>query len=52
MVHVMNQGSRREKSHMGPIFHDLAERINRRALVFVLSDVFDEVSGSDAGALS
>ncbi|HYT95184.1 MAG TPA: DUF58 domain-containing protein [Gemmataceae bacterium] len=43
MVHVMNQGSRREKSQMAPIFHDIAERINRHALVFVISDVFDEV---------
>jgi uncharacterized protein (DUF58 family) len=43
LVHIMNQTRVREKSRMGPIFHDIAERINRRALVFVISDVFDEV---------
>jgi uncharacterized protein (DUF58 family) len=49
MVHVMNQGVGVEKSHMGPLFHDLAERINRRALIFVLSDMFDEVPELLAG---
>ena len=44
MVHVLNQTKPREKSRMGRLFHDLAERINRRALVFVISDMFDEVS--------
>jgi uncharacterized protein (DUF58 family) len=44
IVHVMNQGGGAEKTSMAPIFHDLAERMNRRALVFVLSDMFDEVS--------
>ncbi len=44
MVHIMNQGVGAEKSHIGPLFHDLAERINRRSIIFVLSDMFDEVS--------
>ncbi len=43
VVHVMNQGCGQAKSRMAGVFHDLAERINRRALVFVISDVFDEV---------
>ncbi len=43
MVHVMNQTAAREKTAMAPIFHDLADRINRRALIFVISDVFDDV---------
>jgi uncharacterized protein (DUF58 family) len=43
IVHVMNQGVGGEKTHMAPLFHDMAERISRRALVFVLSDLFDEV---------
>jgi uncharacterized protein (DUF58 family) len=43
MVHIMNQGGAAEKTRMAPLFHDLAERINRRALVFVLSDMFDDV---------
>jgi uncharacterized protein (DUF58 family) len=43
MVNIMNQGGSREKTRMAPLFHDLAERINRRALVFILSDMFDDV---------
>lgn len=43
LISVMNEGVGSEKSHMAPLFHDLAERLNRRALVFVLSDLFDEV---------
>jgi uncharacterized protein (DUF58 family) len=49
MVHVMNQGGGVEKSRMAPLFHDLAERINRRALIFILSDMFDEVPDILAG---
>jgi uncharacterized protein (DUF58 family) len=49
MVHLMNQGGSVEKSRMAPLFHDLAERINRRALVFVLSDMFDDVPDILAG---
>jgi uncharacterized protein (DUF58 family) len=44
IVHEMNAGAGREKTRMGPLFHDLAERLARRALVFVLSDMFDETS--------
>jgi uncharacterized protein (DUF58 family) len=43
IVHVMNQGATREKTHLAPIFHDLAERIVHRGLVFVISDLFDDV---------
>lgn len=43
IVRVMNQGGGREKSNMAPIFHDLAERIKRRSMVFLVSDMFDEV---------
>lgn len=49
MINRMNQGGGREKTHMGPLFHDLAERINRRSLIFVLSDMFDEVPEILAG---
>ena len=44
VVQVMNGGCGREKSGLGPLFHDLAERINRRAIIVVLSDLFDEPS--------
>jgi uncharacterized protein (DUF58 family) len=43
MVHRMNEGLGHEKSSMGPLFHDMAERINRRSLIFVISDMFDDV---------
>src|SRR5947209_6003307 len=43
LVQVMNVGAAREKTRLAPIFHDLAERIARRALVIVLSDLFDDV---------
>ena len=49
MINRMNQGGGREKSRMGPLFHDLAERINRRSLIFVISDMFDEVPELLAG---
>jgi uncharacterized protein (DUF58 family) len=42
VVHVMNQGAAREKTRLAPIFHDLAERITRRSIIFVVSDLFDE----------
>jgi uncharacterized protein (DUF58 family) len=43
IIHLMHRGDGREKSRMGPLFHDLAETINRRGLIFILSDMFDEV---------
>jgi uncharacterized protein (DUF58 family) len=43
VVHIMNQGGARDKTRMAPLFHDLAERINRRSLIFLLSDMFDDV---------
>jgi uncharacterized protein (DUF58 family) len=49
IVHVMNEGVGREKTRMAPLFHDLAERIARRGLVFILSDVFDDVEEVQAG---
>jgi uncharacterized protein (DUF58 family) len=49
MITFMNQGAGRDKSRMAPLFHDLAERVNRRALIFLLSDMFDEVPDILAG---
>src|SRR3954451_8031544 len=43
MVQILNRGGgRREKTDLAAIFHDLAERITRRAIVVILSDLFDE----------
>jgi uncharacterized protein (DUF58 family) len=49
MIRLMNQGGGKEKSRMGPLFHDLAERINRRSIIVVLGDMFDEVEDILAG---
>jgi len=43
MVHFMNQGVGGEKSNMAPLFHDLAERIKRRSIVFLISDMFEDL---------
>ena len=43
MVHFMNQGVGGEKSNMSPLFHDMAERINRRAIIFIISDMFEDL---------
>jgi uncharacterized protein (DUF58 family) len=44
IIQVMNQGASQIKTNMAPLFHEMAERINRRALIFIVSDMFDEVS--------
>jgi uncharacterized protein (DUF58 family) len=49
MVTVMNRGAPREKTRLAPIFHDLAERLNRRAIIVLLSDLFDEPADILAG---
>jgi uncharacterized protein (DUF58 family) len=49
MVNVMNRGAPREKTRLAPIFHDMAERINRRSIIVLLSDLFDEPADLLAG---
>jgi uncharacterized protein (DUF58 family) len=49
MVSIMNQGPAREKTRLAPLFHDLAERITRRGLILILSDLFDDVPDLLAG---
>ena len=39
----------RAKTRLAPIFHDLAERITRRGIIIVLSDLFDEPADFLAG---
>ena len=43
LCHVMDLDSASGETSMGPIFHDLAERIKKRGLVVILSDLFDDV---------
>jgi uncharacterized protein (DUF58 family) len=49
VVQLMNRGCGREKSSLGPIFHDLAERFNRRSIIVLLSDLLDEPASILAG---
>ena len=49
LVHVMEQTTAARKTRTGPIFHDLAERLARRGIVVILSDLFDDVDAMLAG---
>jgi small subunit ribosomal protein S8 len=48
-VTCLNRGAARERTSLAPIFHDLADRIPRRGILVVLSDLFDEVPDVLAG---
>jgi uncharacterized protein (DUF58 family) len=49
LVRVMETSEAQRKTRTGPIFHDLAERLKRRGLVLILSDLFDDVASMMAG---
>ncbi len=49
LLHVMEQTSAARKTRTGPIFHDLAERLARRGIVVIISDLFDDVAAMLAG---
>lgn len=49
VVKLMNRGAAQEKTSLAPIFHDLAERITRRSIIFILSDLFDDPADLLAG---
>ncbi len=49
LIRVMEESAPREKTDVGPIFHDLAERIRRRGIVVIVSDLFDDVDAMLAG---
>jgi uncharacterized protein (DUF58 family) len=49
ILHVMERASAERKTSTGPIFHDLAERLKKRGLVIVLSDLFDDVASMMTG---
>jgi len=46
---VMENSRPERKTQTGPIFHDLAERLKRRGLALILSDLFDDVPAMMAG---
>lgn len=49
LLHVMEETVPERKTAMGPIFHDLAERLKKRGIVIILSDLFDDVASMLAG---
>jgi uncharacterized protein (DUF58 family) len=51
LIHLMEQPAAKRKTRSGPIFHDLAERLGRRGIVVILSDLFDDVDALLAGLM-
>jgi uncharacterized protein (DUF58 family) len=49
LLQVMQETAAERKTATGPIFHDLAERLKRRGIVVILSDLFDDVDAMMAG---
>ena len=49
LLHVMDITPAREKSDLGVVFHDLAERFKKRGVVAIFSDLFDDVPNILAG---
>ncbi len=49
VLHLMEEAAGAKKTETGPIFHSLAERFNKRGIVIVLSDLFDDVPTMLAG---
>jgi uncharacterized protein (DUF58 family) len=49
LLHVMEEATATRKTRTGPIFHDLAERLGRRGIVVIISDLFDDVESMLAG---
>ncbi|HEV3417167.1 MAG TPA: DUF58 domain-containing protein [Pirellulales bacterium] len=49
LLHVMEATPVGRKTATGPIFHDLAERLKKRGVVVILSDLFDKVPSLLAG---
>ncbi|MEQ8788347.1 MAG: DUF58 domain-containing protein [Pirellulaceae bacterium] len=49
LLQVMESADAGRKTATGPIFHDLAERLKKRGVVLILSDLFDDVDSMLAG---
>ena len=49
ILQVMEETSAERKTSIGPILHDLAERLKKRGIVIVLSDLFDDVDSMMTG---
>ena len=49
VLHLMEQAKADRKTNAGPIFHDLAERLKKRGVVLIFSDLLDDVKSLLAG---
>jgi len=49
IVHVLENSAAERKTNMGPILHELAERLSKRGIVLVFSDFFDDVEAILSG---
>ena len=49
LVRVMEESAPERKTATGAIFHELAERLKKRGIIIVLSDLFDDVDAMMAG---
>jgi uncharacterized protein (DUF58 family) len=49
LLHVMEETVADHQTATGPIFHDLAERLKKRGVVMIFSDLFDDVESMMAG---
>lgn len=49
LLHVMEEAAPERKTATGPIFHDLAERLKKRGIVVILSDLFADAQSTIAG---
>jgi uncharacterized protein (DUF58 family) len=49
ILHVLETSPPQAKTAIGPIFHDLSERLKKRGVVLILSDLFDNVDTLLAG---
>ncbi|QVL30146.1 DUF58 domain-containing protein [Telmatocola sphagniphila] len=43
ILHTLESAKPQEKSSTGPLLEEIAERLRRRGLVFLMSDVFDDI---------
>jgi uncharacterized protein (DUF58 family) len=49
VVNILNRGSGRGRTSLAPVLHDLAERVPRRGILMLFSDLFDEPADVLAG---
>ncbi len=49
ILHVLEDVVPERKTATGPIFHELAERLHKRGIVLILSDLLDDVDSMMAG---